>query len=143
MDLYPPGSMTSTHTGNPICCAAALASLDALENENLIENAACLGALMMQALMPLKEHFAPHIGAIQGTGLVAAIQFTQPGTTEPNPDLAFEVTRQCINKGLLLFAPVGVGGCAIKLNPPLCITEDALLEGIGVIAEVLSQVIRV
>jgi 4-aminobutyrate aminotransferase/diaminobutyrate-pyruvate transaminase/4-aminobutyrate aminotransferase/(S)-3-amino-2-methylpropionate transaminase len=141
MDQYAPGAMTSTHTGNPVCCAAALASLKALKDEDLVGNADRLGKVMLEALAPLRARFAPHIGAIQGTGLVAAVQFTRPGTTEPDPDLAFEVTLRCIEKGLLLFAPVGVGGCAIKLNPPLCITRDALLEGVGVLEEALSEVL--
>jgi 4-aminobutyrate aminotransferase / (S)-3-amino-2-methylpropionate transaminase / 5-aminovalerate transaminase len=141
MDQYAPGSMTSTHTGNPVCCAAALASLQALREEDLVGNAARLGPVMMEALAPLRARFAPHIGAIQGTGLVAAVQFTQPGTTEPDAALAFEVTLRCIEKGLLLFAPVGVGNCAIKLNPPLCITREALLEGIGVLEEALAEVL--
>ena len=141
MDQYAPGSMTSTHTGNPICCAAALASIEAIEEEGLVDNAARMGEVMMGALLPLKEKYAPAIGIIQNAGLVAAIQFTHPGTTEPNPDLAFEVTKSCIEKGLMLFAPVGVGGCAIKLNPPLCITEDAMLEGVSVFNEALGEVV--
>lgn len=139
MDQYAPGTMTSTHTGNPICCAAALASLHAIEAEGLVENAARMGEVMMGALAPLKTRFAPHIGIIQGAGLVAAVQFTMPGTTEPNPDLAFAATCKCIEKGLLLFAPVGVGGCALKLNPPLCITRDAVLEGVGVLEEGIRE----
>jgi len=138
MDQYAPGSMTSTHTGNPICCAAALASIEAIEAEGMVQNAARLGKVMLDALLPLKDKYAPAIGIIQGAGLVAAIQFTTPGTTEPNPDLAFDVTKRCIESGLMLFAPVGVGGCAIKLNPPLCIEEDAVLEAVSVVDEAIG-----
>ncbi len=139
MDQYAPGSMTSTHTGNPVCCAAALASLDVIEQEGLVDNAAQMGQVMLEALLPLKDKYAPAIGIIQGAGLVAAVQFTRPGTTDPEPDLTFEVTRRCIEKGLMLFAPVGVGGCAIKLNPPLCITRDAVLEGVAVLDEAIGE----
>ena len=138
MDQYAPGSMTSTHTGNPICCAAALASIEAIQSEGMVDNAAAMGKILMDGILPLKDKYAPAIGIIQGAGLVAAIQFTEPGTTEPNPDLAFEVTRRCVESGLMLFAPVGVGGCAIKLNPPLCIEKDAVLEGIGVVDEAIG-----
>ncbi|NSW55588.1 MAG: aspartate aminotransferase family protein [Armatimonadetes bacterium] len=140
MDQYGPGSMTSTHTGNPVCCAAALASIDAIIEEGMVENAARLGKVMLDALAPLKDKY-PQIGMIQGAGLVAAIQFTHPGTTDADPDLAMDVTQKCIEKGLMLFAPVGVDGCAIKLNPPLCIDEEALLEGIGVVSESLEEVL--
>ncbi len=139
MDQYPPGSMTSTHTGNPICVAAALASIDVIIGENLVENARVVGEVMLNALLPLKDKYPQAIGIIQGKGLVAAVQFTHPGTTEPNPELAFEVTRRCIEKGLMLFAPVGVGGCAIKLNPPLCINEEAVLEGVAVLDEAIGE----
>ena len=141
MDQFEPGSMTSTHTGNPICCAAALASIDAILEEGMVANAARMGEVLMGALQPLQGKYAPHIGIIQGTGLVAAVQFTKPGTTEANADLAFEVTKRCIEKGLMLFAPVGVGGCAIKLNPPLCIGEEAVLEGVSVLDEALGEVV--
>ncbi len=139
MDQYPPGSMTSTHTGNPICVAAALASIDVIIGENLVENARVVGEVMLNALLPLKDKYPQAIGIIQGKGLVAAVQFTHPGTTDPNPELAFEVTRRCIEKGLMLFAPVGVGGCAIKLNPPLCINEEAVLEGVAVLDEAIGE----
>jgi 4-aminobutyrate aminotransferase/diaminobutyrate-pyruvate transaminase/4-aminobutyrate aminotransferase/(S)-3-amino-2-methylpropionate transaminase len=138
MDQYAPGSMTSTHTGNPICCAAALASIEAIQSEGMVDNAAAMGKILMDGILPLKDKYAPAIGIIQGAGLVAAIQFTKPGTTEPNPDLAFDVTRRCVESGLMLFAPVGVGGCAIKLNPPLCIEEDAVLEAVGVVDEAIG-----
>lgn len=139
MDQYAPGSMTSTHTGNPLCCVAALASIQAIEEEGLVENSARMGEVLLKAMLPLKDKYAPHVGIVQGKGLVAAIQFTMPGTTDPNPDLAFDVTKACIEKGLMLFAPVGVGGCAIKMNPPLCITEDAVLEGVSVLDEAIGD----
>src|SRR6476619_1421983 len=63
MDLHPPGSMTSTHTGNPVCCAAALASIDLIVKENLADNARRMGALLHQKLDALKTRF-PQIGAI-------------------------------------------------------------------------------
>jgi len=139
MDLYGPGSMTSTHTGNPVCCAASLASIAAIEEEGMVENAARMGEVLLNALLPLKDKYAGAIGIIQSAGLVAAVQFTHPGTTDANDELAFQVTKRCIEKGLMLFAPVGVGGCAIKLNPPLCITEDAVLEAVSVVDESIAE----
>ena len=141
MDQYGPGSMTSTHTGNPICCAAALASIEAIQSEGMVQNAAEMGRVLMQALKPLQDKYPNAIGVIQNAGLVAAVQFTHPGTTDPNPDLTFDVTKKCIEKGVMLFAPVGVGGCAIKLNPPLCISREAILEGVAVLDEAIGEVV--
>src|SRR5439155_11557764 len=65
MDLHPPGSMTSTHTGNPICCAAALASIGILQRENLVENARRVGEILHRRLCELANRF-PQIGYVHG-----------------------------------------------------------------------------
>jgi 4-aminobutyrate aminotransferase-like enzyme len=79
------------------------------------------------------------IGKVAAVGLVAAIQFVVPGTTTPDHDTAWEVVRKCVESGVMLFAPVGVGGGAIKINPPLIITKDALLEGLGVVTDAVQE----
>ncbi len=139
MNQYPPGSMTSTHTGNPVCCAAALANVELILEENLVENADKVGSTMHGALAKLKEKYSDYIGAIHGKGLVAGIQVVKKGTEEPDPDLAWNVVRSCVEKGVMFFAPVGFGGATIKVCPPLCITEEAVLEGISVIDEAIAE----
>ncbi|MGH7144948.1 MAG: aspartate aminotransferase family protein [Planctomycetota bacterium] len=135
MNLYGPNEMTSTHTGNPICCAAALANLDLIVGEQLAERAAELEPVMMAEIEKLKTKYPQHIGAVQGRGLVSAIQCVKPGTDlEPHADLAWEVVRGCVESGLMLFAPVGFGGSSVKISPPLICTKEQLLEGLGVIA---------
>src|SRR5215831_15798219 len=69
LDLHPPGSMTSTHTGNPICCAAALASIEVLLRDNLTENARAMGAILHERLREMAGRFA-QIGHAAGKGLV-------------------------------------------------------------------------
>jgi 4-aminobutyrate aminotransferase/diaminobutyrate-pyruvate transaminase/4-aminobutyrate aminotransferase/(S)-3-amino-2-methylpropionate transaminase len=138
MDLHPPGSMSSTHTGNPVCCAAALASIDVILEEGLVENAARLGALLQQKLRAMQPRF-PAFGNVDGLGLVAAINIVRPGSKEPDADLAFDIIRRCLEKGLLLFAPVGFGGATVKICPPLCITQEALLEGLQVLEEAFVE----
>ncbi len=141
MDLYGPGEMSSTHSGNPLCCAGALSSIAIIEREGLVENAARLEIPLLERSRDLMNVSQGHIGAIDGKGLVAALQVVEPGTTKPGKDLATRIVWRCAGKGLLLFAPVGVGGGTIKINPPLCITEDALLEGMDVLREcVLAEI---
>ena len=65
--------------------------------------------------------------------------YVKKGTREPNYELAWDVVYRCYLKGLLMFAPVGVGGGCVKIGPPLCITEEALNEGCDVIAEALKE----
>ncbi len=139
MDLHPPGSMTSTHTGNPICCAAALASIDVVVRENLVENSRKMGALMHDRLQGMKPRF-PQIGWVDGKGLVAGVACVQPGTKEPDGDLAWDVVRRTIEKGVLMFSPVGFGGATVKIAPPLCINEEAMLESVAVLEEAFAEV---
>src|SRR5437899_5394667 len=121
MDLHPAGSMTSTHTGNPICCAAALASIDLILKEKLADNASKVGALLHQKLRALKAR-TPQIGSVDGKGLVAGVACVLPGSKEPDGDLAWDVVRRSIEKGVLMFTPVGFGGATVKISPPLVIT---------------------
>ena len=141
LDLYPPGSMTSTHTGNPICAVSALASLRVIEEERLVENARLMGDLLQPELRRIGQQYPKHIGAVHGKGLVAALHMVQPGGIEPNKPLAQAIVRCAVEKGLMMFAPVGFAGASVKISPPLCITEEPLRESIAVLEEVLKEVI--
>jgi 4-aminobutyrate aminotransferase/(S)-3-amino-2-methylpropionate transaminase len=66
----------------------------------------------------------------------------QPGGIEPNPELAAHIVRRCVEKGLLMFAPVGYGGASVKISPPLVITEEALREGVSVCEEAIQEAIQ-
>lgn len=139
MDLYEPGTMTSTHTGNPLSCAATLGSIDAIVKYNLVENAAKMEKVLKEELTAIYEKF-DCIQFLCGTGLVWGLQMGKKRTDAPDHDTAFEVVRRCIEKGLLLFAPVGLGGGTIKINPPLIINEEAIREGCSVIKEAIGEV---
>jgi 4-aminobutyrate aminotransferase-like enzyme len=138
MDLHPAGSMTSTHTGNPICCAAALASIDIVEREHLATRSREMGGVLHRRLQEIKNRFR-QIGAVMGKGLVAGVQCVRPGSKEPDPDLAWNVVRLCFEKGVLLFSPVGYGGGTVKISPPLVITEEAILESTAVLEEAFAE----
>jgi 4-aminobutyrate aminotransferase/diaminobutyrate-pyruvate transaminase/4-aminobutyrate aminotransferase/(S)-3-amino-2-methylpropionate transaminase len=140
MDLHPPGSMTSTHTGNPVCCAAALASIDLVVKENLAGNAAKVGAVLHQRLRALASRFA-QIGHVAGKGLVAGIACVIPGTKEPDGALASDVVARSVEKGLLMFNPVGPGGGTVKICPPLVITEEAVHDGCCALEEAFSEAV--
>ena len=136
MNLYGPGEMTSTHSANPICAAAALANLEVIEEEGLIDRAGELGEVLAEGMNRIQAASGGRVTHVASAGLVGALQFTLPGTTEPNPEAAWEFTWEAVKRGIMLFAPVGVGGCAVKLNPPLVIEEDALAEGLTVLEEI-------
>jgi len=138
MDLHPPGSMTSTHTGNPVCCAAALASIDLVIRENLVERARKSGDLLLGGLRAMTSRH-PEIGCVDGKGLVAGVHCVRPGSLEPDGDLAFETVRRSIERGVLMFSPVGFGGATIKICPPLVIRDEAIRESLEAFEEAFSE----
>jgi 4-aminobutyrate aminotransferase/(S)-3-amino-2-methylpropionate transaminase len=139
MDVYGPGQMTSTHTANPICCAATLANLQAVEDEDAVGNAARLGPILAEACSAIRAASNRRIGKTASIGLVAALQFVVPGSTTPDHDTAWEVVRKCVESGVMLFAPIGVGGGAIKICPPLVISQEGLLEGLEVVCDAVRE----
>jgi 4-aminobutyrate aminotransferase/diaminobutyrate-pyruvate transaminase/4-aminobutyrate aminotransferase/(S)-3-amino-2-methylpropionate transaminase len=142
LDQFPPGSMTSTHSGNPLCSAAALASLRLILGEKLVEKSAQNGAVMQQLCAKIQARFKDRILAHHGKGLVASLHCAKSGGAEPDGKLAFHVVERAVQQGVMLFAPVGFGGASVKLAPPLMVTEDALREGMAVIEEAFAYVIE-
>jgi 4-aminobutyrate aminotransferase/diaminobutyrate-pyruvate transaminase/4-aminobutyrate aminotransferase/(S)-3-amino-2-methylpropionate transaminase len=142
MDMYPPGSMTSTHTGNPLCAAAALANVRAIVEESMVEHSRRMGEILQPELQRIGRRFQRWIGAVYGKGLVAALHMIKPGGIEPDAAAAGDIVRRCIEKGLLMFAPVGYGGASVKIAPPLVTQEEPLREGIAVLEEALAESLR-
>lgn len=142
MGLYAPGSMTSTHSASPLPVAAAIENLKIIRKEELVQRAALLGEILVPEVHRIQKKYPAVLGCAQGRGLVAGIQVVRPGTREPNPELAQAVNERCLQKGLLMFAPVGIGGECIKIAPPLCIPEDALRESIAVLEESCDELLR-
>lgn len=142
MDQFPPGSMTSTHTGNPVCCAAALASVKKIVGEKLTENAAQLGPVLRAGLQQIQARHPKVVGHVTAAGLVAGMQLVQAGKKEPNHDLAHNIIERCFQKGLLLFAPVGAWGQTVKIAPPLTIPRAAVEEGLAVLSQATDEAVN-
>jgi 4-aminobutyrate aminotransferase/(S)-3-amino-2-methylpropionate transaminase len=140
LDQYGPLSMTSSHAGNPVCCAAALASVDLVVNERLADRARETGAVLHQKLHAMAGHF-PQIGRVAGKGQVAGLACVRPGTTEPDGDLAFDVVRRAMYMGVLMFAPVGFGSATVKISPPLIIPEAAVIESVDALEEAFAEAV--
>jgi len=140
MDLFPPGTMSSTHTGNPVCCAAALASIGLIVGENLAERARVNGALLHRKLTTIQTRF-PNIGFVTGKGLVAGVICVRPGTKNPDGDLAFDIVRRTVEKGVLMFGPVGPGGSTVKICPPLVISPEAIEDSAAAFEEAVAEAI--
>ena len=135
LDRAAHGHMSSTHTGNPLCCAAAVANVTALREEGMVENAAAMAPEVRRALEGLRKRFPAHVGAINGKGLVWAVYLVDPANGELDCDLGRRVTTRCMELGLLMLQ---TGRGTLKIAPPLCISREALLEGVSVIAEAMQ-----
>jgi len=138
MDMHPAGSMTSTHSGNPVCCAAALASIETILQDGLVENARIAGDLLHARLA---EVAAKHeqIVRVFGKGLVAGVVLVDPASGAPAADIAFQIVLRSMQKGVLMFSPVGFGGGTVKIAPPLCISEEAVDESVAAFAEAVDE----
>ncbi len=141
MGLYAPGSMTSTHSASPLPVVAAIENLKIIHNENLVERAAELGDVLYEGLNKIQQKYPEVLGCLQGKGLVAGIQVVKKGTKIPDGEMAVKINEKCFQKGLLMFAPVGIAGECIKIAPPLVITKDALEEGITVLEEACDELL--
>jgi 4-aminobutyrate aminotransferase/(S)-3-amino-2-methylpropionate transaminase len=141
MDLYSPGSMTSTHSASPVAVASAIANLEVIDKQNLVQNAATLGQVLAAGLDEIQQTCPQRLGCARARGMVGGIQIVKPGTRTPDPDTAFLINESCFHKGLLMFAPVGIGGECIKISPPLTTPRSALDEGLEVLAEVCAEVL--
>jgi len=142
MDLYPPGSMTSTHTGNPVCVAAALANLEIVVRENLAERAEKIGKILFNELETIRRDFPQVIGAVYGRGLVYGVYIVKDGDKKPDGELAFNIVQKAVEKGVMLFSPVGFEGATIKICPPLIITEEAVRDGARAFKEAVKEALE-
>jgi len=136
MDLPETGSMSSTHSANPLCCAAALANIEEIATKNLIEESARKGEILHSYLNKLKDKYPDYISCILGKGLLAAIIITNPRNHKQDGLLASRICEKAMQKGLLL---VHTGRESIKIGPPLTIPDDALMEGLDVLEESIFE----
>lgn len=138
LDLLPPGAITTTHAAHPFSCAAALANLDVLFSENLIEESARKGELARTELNKLQQSFPKQISEICGLGLLNAIHVRDPRTGDPSPELARDWIWEAVKRGVMLFQ---TNKPTLKVCPPLMIPDDALLEGIAALGDSLESLL--
>jgi len=135
MDLPDIGSMSSTHSANPLVSVAGHQNLKAILNDGLINNSAILGKVFHEKLNVLKDKYPNHLQYILGKGLLAALIFVDKDGNALY-DLCDIICEKAFQKGLLV---VNTGRESIKLAPPLSIKEEALLEGIEVLDECIRE----
>ncbi|HEX7336490.1 MAG TPA: acetyl ornithine aminotransferase family protein [Gemmatimonadales bacterium] len=130
------GSHGSTFGGNPVCCAAALATLDLVEG-GLMANAVRMGERLMNGACRLMTNHSC-IGDVRGRGLMIGMEFVKDRTTrEPAPALVQELVQRAFRQGLLL---LGAGKSALRLAPPLIIDETDIDTALAMIDTCLGEI---
>ena len=132
---WPPGSHASTFGGNPISCAAALATIDLLEG-GLMENATKMGDLLRKQLTRLKEKHEA-IGDVRGKGLMVGVDLVRNrATREADAELRNRVVQSCFYRGLLL---LGCGRSALRFSPPLVINRQHIETAVGIVDAAIEE----
>jgi len=133
----------ATHMGDSFQCAVALANIEVIERENLLENGAVMGALLKKGLEELKEKFEA-VGDVRGKGLFLGLEIIESQKSRrPDPDRALKLVTQCEDQGLLLGGGIPTGGLGtntIRLCPPLVITEAQVAAALDILEVVLSEI---
>jgi len=131
---WPHQSHASTFGGNPVSCAASLATLDLLE-QGLLENAAAVGEHLIAQLHKLQEKF-PAIGDVRGKGLMVCADFvTDRASRAPDSDMQHKVAEACFRRGLIV---LGCGEGAIRFCPALTVTQEQVTRAMEIFEEALD-----
>jgi 4-aminobutyrate aminotransferase len=133
---WPPGAHASTFGGNPVSCAAALATIKLLR-ESLVANAASVGAFLLEGLRALKEKHAI-IGDVRGKGLMIGVELVKDRTTRERATAERDaLVQKCFYKGLLV---LGAGKNAIRLSPPLVLTRAQAETALRLLDEAIGEI---
>ena len=135
LDAVHPGGHGGTYGGNPVAAAGALAAIEVMRAEHLVERAARLGELITTRLEKLAAELGS-IAEIRGRGAMIAAELVVPGTLDPDAGLAKAVVASCASQGVIALS-CGTYGNVLRLLPPLVIDEGLLTEGLTVLEDAL------
>ena len=138
LDQLGPGSHGGTYGGNAVACAAALATLDVIEDEDLCSRAHRLGERLWLGLQELAEGHSS-VAEVRGRGMMLAIELADPDSLRPRPDLVKGILSEAMARNLLLLS-CGTYGQAVRIIPPLVTTEEEIDRALEVIGEALDAI---
>lgn len=138
MSQWSAGAHGTTFGGNPIACAAALAVLDVIREENLLENCRLMGARFLAGFRSFQARY-PFIGDTRGLGLMVAMEFVQPGTKKPDGEKAMAVLQGCLERGLIGYM-AGLKGQVIRMIPPINVTREQVDQALEIMEASLAAV---
>jgi 4-aminobutyrate aminotransferase/(S)-3-amino-2-methylpropionate transaminase len=133
MDASHVGGLGGTYGGNPLACAAALATIETIEADGLVERAQQIERLMLDTLHRLQAD-DDRFGDVRGRGAMIAVELVKSGTDEPDADLAKAVSSAAHQAGVIVLT-CGTYGNVLRFLPPLAISDELLTEGLEVLAQ--------
>ncbi|MDP9271541.1 MAG: aminotransferase class III-fold pyridoxal phosphate-dependent enzyme [Chloroflexota bacterium] len=138
LDAFGPGGHGGTYGGNAVACAAAVATLEVIDDERLVAAAERQGARLLDELRAAAgEH--RHVAEVRGRGLMIGIEFADPGTLAPRPDLARGLLHAAFDRKLLLLS-CGTRGQVVRVIAPLVTTDEEVDRAIAIIRESLAEI---
>jgi 4-aminobutyrate aminotransferase-like enzyme len=137
MDQWEPAAHGSTFGGNPVSCAAGIATLDVFEDEGILENAAARGADLIARLRELQRRL-PAIGEVRGLGLMVGVELVKKDGSA-NKDLQKKVRQVCLDSGMVVLS-CGPHDNVLRLVPPLNLSEAELDEGWEILNAAFQEV---
>lgn len=136
MDAPHVSGLGGTYGGNPLACAAALATIETIELDGLVDRAKQIEAVMKDKLGRMQAD-DDRIGDVRGRGAMIAVELVKSGTAEPDPELAKTLAATAHAQGVVVLT-CGTYGNVLRFLPPLAISDELLTEGLDVLAEILA-----
>jgi 4-aminobutyrate aminotransferase/(S)-3-amino-2-methylpropionate transaminase len=136
MDAPHPGGIGGTFGGNPVACAAALAAIETIEADGLLARARQIERLMKDRLLALQAA-DDRIGDVRGRGAMIAVEFVKPGSAEPDAALT-DALAAAAHAACVIVLTAGTFGNVVRFLPPLTISDELLVEGLDVVADLLA-----
>ena len=136
-NTFQPGEHLTTFGGNPVSCAASLATIEFLERERIAEKVMEKGKALLERLGRMKEKY-PVVGDVRGNGLMIGVELVKDSAKTPAVEETKAARKSCLDKGLL----IGTGGVwanVLRIQPPLVITDEELDEALAIIERSLKE----
>src|SRR5699024_5679561 len=134
MNESDPGELGGTYAGSPVACAAALAVIDVINEENLLEKSEKIGQTIEDKMTALADKH-DFIGEVRRLGAMVAVELVEDRETKaPNKDAVGQITSYANENGLLLLS-AGIKGNVIRFLTPLVITDDELEKGLSIVED--------
>jgi 4-aminobutyrate aminotransferase/(S)-3-amino-2-methylpropionate transaminase len=140
MNALQPAMLGSTFGGNPTACAAALATMDVIEDEALLQRAQTIGAVLRERFEALQDR-TPRLGDVRGLGAMVGLEFVGEDGRSPDPALVQRIVEDCRERGLLIL-PTGTYGNVIRLLPPIRMSDAELGEGVEMLEAAIDAALR-